>query len=268
MSEGVPEHNGGMMRQKQSVPCIALRFWRVLWVVLVVFVLAPSAYAACGPEALGTARVLRLNPEAGARYGLKSYPETLPLMKGEVVLTFDDGPLPGPTDKILASLADECVRATFFLIGRNAKAAPGLVKRIAAAGHTLANHSMTHPWTMRDMPQEAAWQNIIEGRAAIEEAAGAKIAPFFRFPGFADTPALLDALSRDTIAVFGADLWASDWNVMTPEAQLQLVLGRLDRAGRGIILFHDTKAQTAAMLPAFLRALKQRGYKVVHVVGE
>lgn len=70
------------------------------------------------------------------------------------------------------------------------------------------------------------------------------------------------------MVVFGADLWASDWNPMSPEQELALVLSRLDKTGRGIVLFHDTRAQTAAMLPAFLRALKARGYKVVHVVPD
>jgi peptidoglycan/xylan/chitin deacetylase (PgdA/CDA1 family) len=55
---------------------------------------------------------------------------------------------------------------------------------------------------------------------------------------------------------------------MSPGQELKLVLGRLGAAGRGIVLFHDTKAQTAAMLPAFLRALKARGYRIVHVVPE
>ena len=50
--------------------------------------------------------------------------------------------------------------------------------------------------------------------------------------------------------VFGADVWASDWNPMTPEAELALLMGRIDKAGRGIVLLHDTKAQTARMLPA------------------
>ena len=53
---------------------------------------------------------------------------------------------------------------------------------------------------------------------------------------------------------------------MTPEQELRLILSRIDRVGRGIVLFHDTKAQTARMLPAFLRELKRRGYKIVHVI--
>ena len=91
--------------------------------------------------------------------------------------------------------------------------------------------------------------------------------PFFRFPGFASNRALLERLERRQIAVFGADLWASDWDPMTPARQLALVLGRLDSTSGGILLFHDTRAQTAAMLPSFLRALKNRGYAVVHVVA-
>jgi len=67
--------------------------------------------------------------------------------------------------------------------------------------------------------------------------------------------------------VFGADLWASDWNPMAPKQELTLIAARLKAAGKGIILFHDTKAQTAAMLAAFLRYLKDNGYHVVHVTG-
>ena len=68
------------------------------------------------------------------------------------------------------------------------------------------------------------------------------------------------------IVVFGADVWASDWLPMTPEEELSL-MDRIEHVGRGIVLLHDTKAQTAHMLPAFLRALKQRGFHIVHVVA-
>ena len=223
---------------------------------------------ACSADAIGTSRVLAVSAQDFPRVGLKSYPETLSLRDKEVVLTFDDGPLPGTTDRVLESLKAECVQATFFLIGRNAAAHPHLVKAIARDGHTLANHSMTHPWTMRQMPYDSAWKNITDGRAAIEAAAGHKIAPFFRFPGFADTPALLDALAREKIAVFGTDLWASDWNVMSADTQLRLVMTRLRAQKRGIILFHDTKQQTAVMVPLLLRALKQEGYTIVHIVAK
>jgi len=216
--------------------------------------------------ALGTARVIGVSPTGGPRLGLKSYPGTLPLADGEVVLTFDDGPLPATTGPVLDTLAREGVRATFFLIGRNARANPQYVRRIAAAGHTLANHTMTHPWTLRQRSFATGLQDILDGQDAIVQAAGQRIAPFFRFPGFADTPELLAELSRRNIAVWGTDLWASDWNEMTPGAQLQLLYSRVVKARKGIVLLHDTRPQTAAMLPSFLSALKQGGFKVVHAV--
>jgi peptidoglycan-N-acetylglucosamine deacetylase len=72
-------------------------------------------------------------------------------------------------------------------------------------------------------------------------------------------------MERRGVVVFGADLWAADWNPMSPEQQLRLVLSRVEANRGGIVLFHDTKRQTAAMLPAFLRELRLRGYRVVHV---
>ena len=122
------------------------------------------------------------------------------------------------------------------------------------------------------MPVEAAVTEIERGFAAVDtalygEAGRSPATPFFRFPGFASSPVLLDRLERRGIVVFGADVWASDWNPMTPEQQLKLVLGRIEAARGGIVLFHDTKNQTAAMLPAFLRSLKTGGYRIVHVVA-
>jgi peptidoglycan/xylan/chitin deacetylase (PgdA/CDA1 family) len=229
------------------------------------FTLTASAESCPGnPNALGTARVL---PVAPGHYGKKHFPGTLPLKPREVVLTFDDGPNPPTTALVLKALARECVKATFFLIGRNAEAHPAFVRRIAAEGHTVAHHSMTHPMTLATISYSAAIDNIERGIKAVEKAAAPyKAAPFFRFPGFGSSPALLDYLDRKGYAVFGADLWASDWNPMTPEYELSLVMARLEHTGGGIVLFHDTQGHTARMLPAFLRALKTRGFQVVHAV--
>src|SRR5258705_13142894 len=92
------------------------------------------------------------------------------------------------------------------------------------------------------------------------------ITPFFRCAVFETTSATLDLLQSRGIVVFGTDLWASDWNPMTPKQELKLIIDRLNIAGKGIILFHDPKAQTAAMLPAFLRYLRDNHFRVVHVV--
>jgi peptidoglycan/xylan/chitin deacetylase (PgdA/CDA1 family) len=226
-------------------------------------------------DALGTARTLAVDAASLPRVGRKHFPQTLPLAPKEVVLTFDDGPEPGTTPRVLDALKHECVQASFFLLGRSALAHPELVRRERAEGHTVAHHTFSHPLLDR-MPVAAAQAEIDRGFAAVDTAlygsadhppkAYAPKTPFFRFPGFASSPALLDILERRGIVVFGADLWASDWNPMTPDQELKLVLGRLEASRGGIVLFHDTKRQTAAMLAAFLRALKNGGYRVVQVV--
>ena len=236
---------------------------------LAVAIATCGAATACGPEALGTSRVLTVNTAGGAAYGTKHYPRTLPLADREVVLTFDDGPNPGTTDRVLDALKRECVQATFFLIGRNAQAHPGLVQRAAREGHTIANHTQTHPWTIDRLSHDDGLRNIEDGARSIQSALGSagRLAPFMRYPGFVSTPELMRDMANRNIAVFGADLWASDWNLMSPATQLSQVLSRLQQRGRGIILFHDTQPQTAEMIPAFLRELRARGYRVVHVRG-
>lgn len=244
---------------------------RLLAAAVGLFFVAPVA-AACPPEALGVARTLEVGTSGGLQVGLKTYPRSLALDDREIVLTFDDGPSAQTTPTVLDALAKECVKATFFLVGRNAKALPALVKREIAEGHTVGHHTFSHPAaTLRNLSESAAKEEILRGfgaddKAAYSTASGAPKVPFFRFPGFADTPALIDWLSAKNIAVFGADLWVSDWDTMTPEAELALTLSRLDKERRGILLLHDTKRQTAAMLPDLLQELKKGGYKVVNIV--
>ncbi len=219
----------------------------------------------CGPDALGTSRTIEIDRAKGTAVGLQTYPRTLDLHDHEVVLTFDDGPA-APTPQVLDALAKECARVTFFIIGRNAESLPALVKRAAAEGHTIGHHSYSHPdKTLRLMSEDAAKADIEKGIAAVDKALGAKAAPFFRFPGFADTPELVADLTSRGYTVFGSDLWASDWAKMTPKAELDLVLSRLEKNRKGIVLFHDSQSITAQMLPEFLRELKTRGYSLVHI---
>jgi peptidoglycan/xylan/chitin deacetylase (PgdA/CDA1 family) len=220
---------------------------------------------------LGTSRILAVDAATTPRVGLKNFPQTLPLADHEVVLTFDDGPWPPTTPRVLAALAHECVRATFFLIGKPASEHPDLVRRIAAEGHTIGHHTWLHRSLMQIKPSETT-DEIDHGIAAVEMAlhgvaTTTPSTPFFRFPGFETTPATLDLLQSRGIVVFGADLWASDWNPMTPKQELKRLIDRLKTARKGIILLHDPKAHTAAMLPAFLRYLRENQYHVVHLVA-
>jgi peptidoglycan/xylan/chitin deacetylase (PgdA/CDA1 family) len=221
-------------------------------------------------QALGTERVIEVDAKTTPRVGRKQFPSTLPLRAKELVLTFDDGPWPGTTPKVLDALKHECVRATFFLLGKNVEPHAGLARRALAEGHSIGHHTYSHP-LLDHMPFAKAEAEINRGIEEDEYAVYGQrrttpAVPFFRFPGFVSTPALLDRMSARGIVVFGADVWASDWDPMSPEAELQLILGRIEKVGRGIVLFHDTKAQTAQMLPALLRALKKRGYRIVHIV--
>lgn len=217
-------------------------------------------------DVLGTARTIGVS--GGLSLGLKTYPETLALQDHEVVLTFDDGPLIPTTRQILDALARECVKATFFLVGANAKRFPHLVKQELREGHSLGHHSWSHPTaTLRGLSDDQARAEIEIGIQADEAAAASGTHfNFFRFPGFADTPTLMAWLKTKNYSVFGTDIWASDWNTMSAKVELNLLLKRIEEAGRGIILLHDTKKRTADMLPDFLKELKKRGFHVVHIV--
>ena len=99
-----------MTRKLSAALCLAVAF------LIASFDMTPAAECP-RKEALGTSRILAVDPATWPRVGLKSFPQTLPLEDREVVLTFDDGPWRQTGQKILAALAQECVRATFFLVG-------------------------------------------------------------------------------------------------------------------------------------------------------
>ena len=246
---------------------------RTFTLALAVAIAPLAALAAPCPgnnQALGTERVLEVDAKTTPRVGRKHFPTTLPLRRKELVLTFDDGPWPGTTPKVLDALKAECVRATFFLLGKNVEAAPALARRTLAEGHSIGHHTYSHPLLDR-MPLAKAEAEINHGieedeYAVFGQRRTAPVTPFFRFPGFASTKPLLDRLNERGIVVFGADVWASDWDAMSPDQELRLILGRIEQIDHGIVLFHDTKVQTAQMLPALLRELKKRGYRIVHVV--
>ena len=249
------------------------------------FGVSAAEAAECGPDKLGTSRVAHVGTEGGLEVGLKTYPQTIPLAEHEVILTFDDGPDARTTPEILKALADQCVRATFFEIGRNAESLPEIARREVKEGHTVAHHTWSHPQpTLRYLPggDAAARADVLRGMIAVERAAYGQTfpegepkdlkdlklhAPFFRFPGFADTADLRAWFAANNVGIFGVDLWASDWIKMTPEEELKLVMSRLDRLGKGMLLLHDNHQWTADMVPMLLRELKAKGYRIVHMVA-
>jgi len=246
---------------------------RLVGAALLMSLFASAAARAAGcprKGTLGTSRLLKVDAVDFPRVGLKSFPQTLPLRDHEVVLTFDDGPWPPTTPKVLAALRKQCVLATFFLIGKPAMEHPSMVRRIAAEGHSIGTHTWSHS-DLQAMPRIDAFSEINDGIAAVEwalhrVATTTPTTPFFRYPGFLMTPETLHLLQSRGIVVFAADLWANDWDPQTPEHELRLLIERLNVARKGIIILHDPQAKTVAMLPAFLRYLRENHYRVVHVV--
>lgn len=239
----------------------------VAGLLAVVSAVAPAA-AACPPDTLGVSRTIAVDASPGLLIGSMQYRTPLPLGEREVVLTFDDGPLVGPTRQVLAALAQECVRATFFMVGRMALAFPDVVREVHAAGHTVATHSHSHPYRMKTIDPDLARADIERGFEDIAAVLppGAEPAPFFRYPGLSRTDEIDAWLVSRGIAVFSADIVGDDWQEISGRAVLQRVLRRLERRGRGIILLHDIKPKTAAILPELLRELKARDYRIVHMV--
>ena len=203
------------------------------------------------PDALGTSRTLVVDPREHPRIGTMQYAETLPLADHEVVLTFDDGPLPRNSNQILDILASQCVKATFFTIGRMAQAYPEGVRKLRDAGHSIGTHTQDHPLGMKRMPIERARQEIDDGIASVKAALGddAALAPFFRIPGLSRADGVEDYLASLGIQIWSADFPADDWRHISSSRVYDLAMKRLEDKGRGILLLHDIQARTVAALP-------------------
>jgi peptidoglycan/xylan/chitin deacetylase (PgdA/CDA1 family) len=229
---------------------------------------ADTAECPGNPDALGTSRTLVVDPVEHPKLGAMQYHESLPLEDHEIVITFDDGPLPPRTTQVLDTLDHECVKVTFFLIGKMAHAHPDTVKRIHDAGHTIGTHSYSHPLTFHRMSLEKAQFEINQGIADVTAALGdgSGPAPFFRIPGLLRAEGVERYAASQNLQVWSADFLADDWTRIGPAQVYSRALQRIEAAHKGILLLHDIQAKTVEALPYLLRELKKRGYKIVQVV--
>jgi peptidoglycan-N-acetylglucosamine deacetylase len=220
------------------------------------------------PGALGVSRTIVLNPAEHPKLGTLQYDESLPLNDHEVVLTFDDGPLPPYTSRVLDTLAAECVKATFFLVGRMALGYPQVVRREYNEGHTIAGHSQNHPFTFAKMSVDDAAKEIEDGFDSLRTVLGdpKAVAPFFRIPGLLRQDSVEQYLAQHGYATWSLDFLADDWTHISAKEITRRALQRIEARGRGILLLHDIQPATALALPTILAELKARGYKIVHVV--
>jgi peptidoglycan/xylan/chitin deacetylase (PgdA/CDA1 family) len=247
------------------------RPWTAVCVSLLTSVAAPAALAAdCPghPDAIGTSRTIVVDPRAHPIIGTMQYNKTLPLADREVVLTFDDGPLPKYSNQILAILAAHCAKATFFLVGSQARANPEGVRKVRDAGHTVATHSQNHPTGMDRLPLDRSRQEIEQGIASVTAALadGTAPAPFLRIPGLRVNEGIEEFAASKGLQLWSADFPADDWRNVSANRVYELAMQRLEKKGKGILLLHDIQERTVAALPRILRELKVRGYRIVHVV--
>ena len=263
-ARGVP---GDFMRRfALSFCCFAFSF------IVSAAWLSPAKAADCpgNPNALGTSRVLTVTPGEFTRLGRIQYPDTLPLNDHEVVITFDDGPIPPYTNIILEALASQCVKATYFLVGEMAHLHPEMVRRIYNAGHTIGTHSEDHPFAFQRLSAQRIEQEVDGGIASVDAALGDPrgVAPFFRIPGFGRTKSVEAFLASRSLVTWSADVVADDWfRGATAKDIVRKAMKRLDARGRGILMLHDIHPATAMAVPVLLQRLKESGYHVVQVVA-
>ena len=226
------------------------------------------AREACTPtvpaaDALGVSRVAEIVTSSGPLFGAP-YREPSFLADGEVVLTFDDGPLRAYSIPVLDALAAHCVKATFFLVGRMALADPEMVKEYARRGHTVGSHTWSHANLQALTPLKARAE-IELGFSAVQQAMGKPLAPFFRFPFLRDPKSMIMHLQGRQIGIFSVDVDSKDFRTRDPGTVQRKVMADLARTKKGIILFHDIQSSTARALPGLLAELKAKGYRIVHM---
>lgn len=236
---------------------------------------APAPTACANPNAIGVSRVMKVDTTGGFYVGT-TYHTRLPLQPKEVVLTFDDGPMAGRTDRVLKALDEECTKATFFIVGQMAKAYPETLRKTAAAGHTIGYHTMTHPLNLSKWPLDKAENDVRSGWQTVDQIlyghAGDKPAtPFFRYPGLFNSRPLNEWFNSMDMGVWTINAAGNDWlkghltmadgpNVMNEAVK------ELEASQGGILLLHDIKDSSSSIVGPLLKELHARGFKIVQIV--
>ena len=250
------------MREAQKVSRRRLLGWATRAVTLaggMALGVPGHAVAAPGGALPGESAV----PHAGAVKPASRVRDVRPAVAHDAIaLTIDDGPHPLWTPPTLDLLHRNGIQATFSLIGAQAHAYPGLVKRILAEGHSVCNHSMTHPQPFSRRTPAAIRQQITDAQSAIVEAGG--VAPqLFRAPGGDWSTVVLSTVADLRMISLGWDIDPRDW----ARPGTALIIRRLLAARPGdILLCHDgggNRAQTIASLRLVLPVLKSRGLEFV-----
>jgi peptidoglycan/xylan/chitin deacetylase (PgdA/CDA1 family) len=217
------------------------------------------------PNALGVSRVVEIDTTGGPGFGFEHFKQYDFLRDKEVVLTFDDGPWLNNTPAVLKALADQCVKALFFPIGKHSTYYPEILRQVAAAGHTIGSHTWSHQDLSKKSPEEAK-EEIEKGISAVRWALeGVPSAPFFRFPALRHPPEMVTYLGERNVGIFSTDMDSFDFKIHKPEQIIKGVMEKLKKHGKGIVLMHDFQKGTAQAVPELLNQLKAGGYKIVQM---
>jgi peptidoglycan/xylan/chitin deacetylase (PgdA/CDA1 family) len=254
---------------------------RALWVTLGIAVLAAAVFALwprggtplaerLAAQAPAPTRFMPIRPLPGPRSSIAGLLAALPVTDGVahgtpaqrmVALTFDDGPS-GRTPAILRVLVHHHAHATFFVVGRATRGLEPVLRNMAATGNELADHTYSHADLLalraRDRTRELSWT-----RGLVENATG--IQPRFFRPPYGATGPAVNRLGRSLGLV--PVLWSvdsRDWQLPGTKAIVRRVLAKVKPGS--IVLMHDgggDRRETLRALPAILRALERRHFKVV-----
>src|ERR1041385_6517965 len=237
------------------------------WAPLTTGSVASASTVGCAnPNALGVTRTVEIDTTGGPGFGFEHFKQHDFLRDKEVVLTFDDGPWLNHTQMVLKALEAECVRATFFSIGKHATYYPEILRLVAAAGHSVGSHTWSHQ-DLSKMSVDDAKAEIEKAVSAVKWALGDQYheAPFFRFPALRHPPEMVTYLGERNIGIFSTDMDSFDFKIRKPDQIIKSVMSKLNKHGKGIVLMHDFQGGTAHAVPQLLAELKAGGYKIVHM---
>lgn len=226
---------------------------------------APTKIACDKPGALGVSRVVEVDTTGGPGFGFEHFKMHDFLREKEVVLTFDDGPWPNNTPAVLKALANECVKAIFFPIGKHATYYPEILKLVIKDGHSVGSHTWSHANLNRVKGDDKAIEEIEKGFSAVRFGLDTNPSPFFRFPALQHPPAMVKYLGERNVGIFSTDLDSFDFKTRKAEQVIKNVMAKLEKHGKGIVLMHDFQHVTAEALPELLAQMKAGGYKIVHM---
>lgn len=178
-----------------------------------------------------------------------------------IALTFDDGPHPGYTERLLSILHEEQVTATFFVVGKMVAKSPALVQEIAREGHEIGNHSYTHSNLVR-LPKQELFKELDQTRSEIAQWThqGGWV---YRPPG-GNWDRSMESATKE------AGYYMMLWTVLTGDVQgisAERIYGRVlkQATDNGVVLMHSGVEATLEVLPQLIQELRNRGYHFVTV---